>query len=82
LRIARIAGARLQKNVRKLGQDAIDVMKEHGLMVHRVPEDVRAHWERSARSGYSKLVGSYVSPEMLAEVERLRDEYRDLHKKP
>ena len=79
LRIARDAGARLQKSVRKLGRDAIDVMKKHGLVVHRVPENVRAQWERSARNGYAELVGSYVSPEMLAEVERLRDEYRAKH---
>ncbi|MEE9209551.1 MAG: TRAP transporter substrate-binding protein DctP [Kiloniellales bacterium] len=79
LRIARDAGARLQKSVRQLGRDAIDVMKKHGLVVHRVPENVRAHWERSARNGYAELVGSYVSPEMLAEVERLRDEYRAKH---
>ncbi len=79
LRIARNSGARLQKSVRQLSRDAIEVMKKHGLVVHRVPEDALAHWERSARNGYAELVGSYVSPEMLAEVERLRDEYRAKH---
>jgi TRAP-type C4-dicarboxylate transport system substrate-binding protein len=82
LEIARGAGARLQASVRKLGPDAIDVMKKHGLVVHEVPKDVAAQWERSARKGYAPLIGSFVSAEMIAEVERLRDEYRHLHKKP
>lgn len=76
LEIAREAGARLQKIVRRLGPEAVEVMKKHGLVVHQVPQDQVADWERSARNGYSKIVGPVVPADMVAEVERLRDEYR------
>ena len=70
------AGARMRREIRKLGDEAVEVMKKHGLVVHQVPPEVAAHWERSARAGYSSLVGRVVPAEMVAEVERLRNEYR------
>lgn len=80
LDIARRAGARLQKSVSGLGAEAIAVMEKHGLVVHEVPDAVAARWERTAREGYASLIGSYVPRDMAEEVERLRDEYRALHK--
>ena len=76
LRAARDAGARLQRVIRKLGDEAVEVMKKHGLVVHHVPPEVAAQWERRARAGYAKIVGPVVPPKMVAEVERLRNEYR------
>ncbi len=70
------AGMRLQEEARKLGDTAVNVMKQHGLEVHQVPPDAVAQWERAARAAYPKLVGKVVPAEMVAEVERLRDEYR------
>lgn len=80
LQAAQEAGARLLREVRKFSDEAIEVMKQHGLVVHHVPPEVAAHWERSARAGYAKIVGAVVPPEMVAEVERLRNEYRTLQK--
>jgi hypothetical protein len=51
-------------------------MKKHGLVVHRVPPDVVAEWESRARAGYPKIVGKEVPAWVVAEVERLRNEYR------
>ena len=79
LDIAHAAGARLQKSVSGLGAEAVEVMKKHGLVVHEVPDAVVARWERTAREGYASLIGSYVSKDLVEEVERLRDEYRALH---
>lgn len=76
LRSAREAGARIRRETRKLGDDAVEVMKKHGLVVHHVPPDVVADWQRSFLAGYPKLVGKVVPAEMVAEVERLRNEYR------
>ncbi len=71
---ARKAGARLQE-VRRLGEEAVEVMKKHGLTVHPVPEDAIDAWERRARLGYPRMT-AVVSADLVAEVERLRDEYR------
>ncbi|MFQ5538711.1 MAG: TRAP transporter substrate-binding protein DctP [Gemmatimonadota bacterium] len=76
LQSAREAGARVRRETRKFGDDAVEVMKKHGLVVHRVPPVVVADWERSARGAYPKIVGKVVPAEMVAEVERLRNEYR------
>ena len=80
LQAAREAGARMQRVVRRLGPEAVEVMKKHGLVVHRVPPKVAAEWERRIRAGYQEIIGRVVPPETAAEVERLRDEYRALHK--
>ncbi len=79
LQAARATAIRLHNEVRKLNDEAIKVMQKHGLVVHHVPSDVVAHWERSARAAYPKLVGTVVPAEMVAEVEKLRDAYRAAH---
>jgi len=73
---ARRAGDRLQARVRTLGDEAVAVMQKHGLSVHAVPEAIVPAWEQAARAGYSRLVGAIVPADMVATVERLRDEYR------
>ncbi len=79
LQSAHEAGARILSETRKLGDEAVEAMKKYGLVVHPVPPDVVAHWERSARAAYPKLIGKIVPAPMVAEVERLRNEYRALH---
>jgi TRAP-type C4-dicarboxylate transport system substrate-binding protein len=75
---ARQASARYKLDVRKLNDDSIQVMKKHGLAVHPVPREAGVEWERRARAGYQRLVGKVLSAQTLADVERLRTEYRDL----
>ncbi len=78
LHAAREAGERLQSEGRRLNDEAVIVMQQHGLVVHPVPADVAVQWEQSARAAYPKLVGRVVPSEAVAEVERLRNEYRAL----
>jgi TRAP-type C4-dicarboxylate transport system substrate-binding protein len=73
---ARQSGERLQREIKKLSADAVEVMKKRGLQVHQVPPDAEAAWEKAARDAYPKLVGPIVPKEAAAEVERLRNEYR------
>ncbi|MGH7855669.1 MAG: TRAP transporter substrate-binding protein DctP [Candidatus Binatia bacterium] len=73
---ARQASARYKPEVRKLSDESINVMKKHGLAVHSVPREALFDWEHRARAGYQRLVGKVVSAQMVAEVQRLRDEYR------
>ncbi len=73
---ARDIGIRLQRKIRKLGVDAVKVMKKHGLSVHAVPPEAMAAWEKGARRGYPMLIGHIVPEGSVAEVERLRDAFR------
>ncbi|MFQ5971158.1 MAG: TRAP transporter substrate-binding protein DctP [Alphaproteobacteria bacterium] len=76
IQAARDAGVHLQQEARRLDAESIEVMKKHGLVVHNVPADVAARWEQSARASYPRIVGPVVPDHIVAEVERLRDEYR------
>ena len=76
LKSSRDAGARLQREVRRFEIEAIQAMKKHGLVVHHVPPDVIARWERAFRASYPRLVGKVIPAQMVSEVERLRNEYR------
>lgn len=77
---ARQASARYKLDVRKLNDDSIQVMKQHGLAVHAVPREASLEWELRARAGYRRLVGRVLSAQTLSDVERLRNEFRDLHR--
>jgi len=77
---ARQSGEKLQRGIKKLSDQAVDVMKKHGLQVHHVPPDALTSWEKAARDAYPKIVGPIVPAEAAAEVERLRDEYRASNK--
>jgi TRAP-type C4-dicarboxylate transport system substrate-binding protein len=78
LRSALKAGARMMSETRKLGEEAVEVMKKHGLIVHPVPPDAMSQWERSARATYPRLIGDGVIAEYVKEMEVFRNEYRDL----
>jgi TRAP-type C4-dicarboxylate transport system substrate-binding protein len=78
---ARQANARYKTDVRKLNDESVQVMKQHGLTVHAVPRDAMAEWERRARAGYQRLIGKVLSAQAVADAERLRDEYRARQKK-
>ena len=76
LQSAREASLGHKAEIRKLNDDSVDVMKKYGLVVHQVPPEVFSAWEQRAHAGYKSLIGKSVSAQMVAEVERLRNEYR------
>jgi TRAP-type C4-dicarboxylate transport system substrate-binding protein len=76
LRAARKVGERLKRVVPKLGDEAVEVMMKHGLVVHQVPDDAAAAWERVARASYSSVEDVVVPAAMVAKVTRLRNAYR------
>lgn len=75
-RAAREAGTRAAGKIRPLEDQAVAAMKAHGLIVHPVPPDALKEWETTGRASYPFLIGKVVPAEMVAEVERLRDEFR------
>lgn len=76
LRAARQSGERLKKETRKLGDEAVKIMKQHGLVVHPVPPEALAEWERQARAAYPRIMGKTIPAGMRGEVERLVAEFR------
>ncbi len=76
LKAAKETGKRLKTETRKLGDEAIGIMKKNGLNVVPVPPAALADWEKQARAAYPKIMGKTIPPEMVAQVEKLRDEFR------
>ena len=76
--VAREVGTRFQKRIRKLEQEAIAAMKNHGLKVHAVPPAVKEEWRMLVRDkAYPVFVGSRFSKEIFDTVRSVLDEYRE-----
>jgi TRAP-type C4-dicarboxylate transport system substrate-binding protein len=76
LQAARETGVRMGQVTRHLDGDAVETMKKYGLVVHPVPPEIYGEWETRTRAQYPKILGKAVPADLVAEVERLRDEYR------
>ena len=82
LRAAREAGLKLRGEIRRLGPDSIEQMKQRGLEVTHLDEQTVAAWRALAEGAYPKLRGSYCPADLFDEVKRLRDEYRAKQTRP
>jgi TRAP-type C4-dicarboxylate transport system substrate-binding protein len=76
-RAAREAGARLQERIRQLENEAILVMKSHGLHVHPVSPEAEEEWKTLVREkAYPVFVGKRFSKAMYDKVRHALTEYR------
>lgn len=74
---SRAAGQRLQGQVRKLDDEAVAAMEKRGLVVNHVSPEGVAEFERVAvEAAYPRLIGNVVPADIVAEVKKLRDEFR------
>ena len=76
LRAAREAGLKLRDEIRRLGPDSIEEMKQRGLKVTSLDDQTVEAWHALAEGAYPKIRGSYCPADLFDEVKRLRDEYR------
>lgn len=67
------AGAQVRERIRRLGDDAVDQMKQRGLTV--VAAD-HAAWLAEVKAAYPELRGVLAPAELFDEAIRLRDEFR------
>lgn len=81
MRIAQEEGEKVRKEVRALGDKAIEAMKERGLKVQPATPEIEAAWQKAAEMGYPTIREKVVSPELFDEVKRLTEEYRKKHSK-
>lgn len=69
--------AKLQVQIRQLEQDAIKVMKEHGLIVHEVPPEIEKEWSDLVREkGHPAFIGPRFSRDAYEAVTSALDEFR------
>lgn len=70
------AGQLSRDRIREFEIEAVEAMTEYGLEVHTLTPESQAEWEVVAKKSYEFYMRGYVSPELVARVERLRDEFR------
>jgi len=79
-RAAHEGGARLLQRSRAVEQEAIQVMQQHGLVVHEVPPAVADEWRDVVREkGLPVFVGPRFSQETFDAVQAALAEYRAEH---
>ncbi len=62
-----------------MDQQAIDTMKQHGLIVDPTSAKIESEWRELGAAGETMVVGKLFSTESLALVKRYLKEYRDSH---
>jgi len=71
-------GLSLQREVRKLEQQATDAMLKRGMQIVAVDAAARKSWQEMVERGYPKIRGAMVPEKYFDETLRLRDEFRAL----
>ncbi len=67
----------VQEKLRYESDDLIEVMKEHGLIIHEVSEQQRQRWQRETEAFYPRFKGVIVPEEMHNTVMELWPELKD-----
>jgi len=76
LKAAAEAGKGFRNDIRKNSDKAIDVMKEHGLIVHDITPEQYAQWEKLFQSVYPQISGTLIPADIMDMAIKYRDEYR------
>jgi len=70
------AGAEIRAQALQEDQQAVEVMKKRGLMVHALTPQADAEWHQLAAKAYPMIRGKTVPAKMFDEVNSLVQEYR------
>jgi TRAP-type C4-dicarboxylate transport system substrate-binding protein len=76
LSASREAELELTNEIRGLDDKAIEVMTEHGLVVHKVSDEELVAWREIAETVYPYIRGSLVPEAAFDRAIKLRDEFR------
>lgn len=76
--IAKNVGKKMQAEITQKDKETIDLMKEHGLEVHKVAPEVVKEWAKIAKVGYTTLINSgSIDKESYDLVNKYVIEYRN-----
>ena len=80
LEASRRAGLKLRAEIRRLNQEALEVMVKNGLKIQKVPPEVQAQWRKMVEDIYPRIRGKIMPAEAFDTVKLYRDEYRAAHR--
>lgn len=81
LEVTKRLSLELYEKTKKLEQEALEKMKENGLVINEPPISVRKEWREEAHSRVDTLVGKAFSKEIYEQVQKYLKEFRDAHAK-
>jgi TRAP-type C4-dicarboxylate transport system substrate-binding protein len=76
LETAEKLGKGMQKEIDEADAGALEIMKQHGLVVHEVSPEIVEKWKAATREGFDKLVGKSFDKESFEQVKRHLEEFR------
>jgi TRAP-type C4-dicarboxylate transport system substrate-binding protein len=77
---SRAAGASMQIEIDKADNDAISIMKQHGLKVHAASKEAVDGWKSLADNSLPKLAGKSYDSKSYDMVKKYLDEFRSNQK--
>jgi TRAP-type C4-dicarboxylate transport system substrate-binding protein len=66
----------LEAEIMDVENQAMEIMKENGLVVHDVPPAALREWEELVETGFEILIGDVISRDLYEESKRIVSEYR------
>ncbi|MBN2551720.1 MAG: TRAP transporter substrate-binding protein DctP [Spirochaetales bacterium] len=67
--------ADLEAEIIELENQAMEIMKDNGLIVHQVPPAVQEEWEELVQEGFKILVGDVISRDLYEQARQIISEY-------
>ena len=77
LAAAREAESAIFEGTAALEEEALEIMREHGLVIHGVPDDVQRQWRILMQGGFDEVIERVISPDLLASFKAALDAYRN-----
>jgi TRAP-type C4-dicarboxylate transport system substrate-binding protein len=66
----------LESEIKTVEDQAMDIMKENGLVVHEVPPEAMQEWRELVDKGFGILIGDVISRDLYEKAKRIVSEYR------
>jgi TRAP-type C4-dicarboxylate transport system substrate-binding protein len=73
---AKRIGERMQTEINRADEEAIEIMQSHGLRISNVPPNVRLQWRALAEQGIQTVVGTTIEPQSYEQVKKHLENYR------
>ncbi|MDR0303202.1 MAG: TRAP transporter substrate-binding protein DctP [Chitinispirillales bacterium] len=74
--IAIKVGEKMQADIDKADDEALQIMQTYGLKVSEVPQNVRGQWKTIAEKGVKAVIGTTIEPQSYEQVKKYLEEYR------
>jgi TRAP-type C4-dicarboxylate transport system substrate-binding protein len=66
----------LEAEIMAVENQAIDIMKENGLVIHDIPPAALQEWENLVEKGFTILIGEVISRDLYEKAKQIVSEYR------